>query len=233
MYFQSRLEAGRLLADQLVGQYAGKPCTVVALSEGGVVVGLQIAQKLQCMLSLLLVEPIELPGEIEPVGAISENGTFTYNTMYSPGEIEELMFDFRGFVEDEKRTRLSELHKLVGSGNNMRLELLRQKHVILVGDGFSTGYSLDIAMEVLKPVPIKSLSAAAPVVSPTAVDRLRVLCDRVFYLHLAQNYLDTKHYYEKDDVPDRDKVVKVVNGIVDAWQREQAKADSRAVRQSA
>ncbi len=218
MYFPNRTEAGILLAEKLAEVYEGKPCSVVALSEGGVVVGLQVAKRLKCMLSLLLVEPIELPGEIDAIGAISENGTFSYSKMYAPGEIEELMFDFRGFVEDEKRTKLSELHKLVGSGNNMRLELLKQKNIILISDGFSTGYSLDIALEVLKPVAMKSLSAASPIMSPVAVDRIRVLCDRMFYLSIAENYLATNHYYDVNNVPPREEVVKIVQELVDSWQ---------------
>ncbi len=218
MYFKTRTEAGRLLAEKLAEVYSDTPCSVVALSEGGVVVGLQIAKRLKCMLSLLLIEPIELPGEIDPVGAISENGTFAYSKMYAPGEIEELMFDFRGFVEDEKRTKLSQLHRLIGAGDNMRLDLLRRKNIILVSDGFSTGYSLDIALEVLKPVAMKSLSAAAPIVSPTAVDRIRVLCDRTFYLNVAENYLATDHYYDSKDVPERNEVIKIVQELVNDWQ---------------
>lgn len=217
MYFKSRTEAGKQLADMLAVEFAGKPCCVIAVSTGGVVVGLQIAKRLECVLSMLLVEPIELPGEVDPIGAISENGTFSYSKMYAPGEIEELMFDYRGVVEDQKRTKLSELHQLVGAGTNMRLELLRNKHVILVSDGYSTGYSMDIAMEVLKPVSTRSICAAAPIASPEAVDRLRVLCDRTFYLSVAQNYLATDHYYEQRDVPERDDAVKVVQDIMNAW----------------
>jgi predicted phosphoribosyltransferase len=220
MYFKSRTEAGKDLADKLAETYAGKPCCVIALSEGGVVVGLQIAKRLECVLSMLLVEPIELPGEIDPIGAISENGTFSFSNMYAPGEIEELMFDYRGVVEDEKRTKLSEMHQLVGAGTNMRLELLRNKHVILVTDGFSTGYALDIAIEVLKPVSTRSICAAAPIASPSAVDHLRVLCDRTFFLTITQNYLATDHYYDYRDVPEREDAVKVVQEIMSAWQAE-------------
>lgn len=221
MYFANRTEAGERLADLLAKEYEGKRCSVVALSEGAVMVGVQVAKRLECVLSLLLVEPIELPGEIDPIGSISENGTFSYSKMYAPGEIEELLFDYRGFVEDEKRTKLSELHRLVGAGNNMRLELLRNKHVILIGDGFSTGYSLDIAVEVLKPVAMRSLSAAAPIMSPTAVDRIRVLTDRIFYLDVAQNYLATDHYYDTNDVPSRDDIVRIVQEMVEHWQEDE------------
>ena len=43
MYFESRSAAGQLLAAQLVEKYRYENCAVVALSEGGVLVGEQIA----------------------------------------------------------------------------------------------------------------------------------------------------------------------------------------------
>ncbi len=227
MYFKTRAEAGNLLAENIATAFGDKlllarpACSVIALSEGGVVVGLQIAKKLECMLSMLLVESIELPGEIDPIGAISEGGAFAYNNMYAPGEIEELMFDYRGVVEDEKRVKLSRLHQLAGTDSTMRLDLLRHKHIILVSDGFSTGHALSIALEVLKPVAIKSLSAAAPIVSPAAVDRLRTLCDRTFYLSIAQNYLATSHYYDANDMPDRSAAIEAVQQFVRDQQKPQ------------
>lgn len=218
MYFQNRTQAGELLAEKLAVDLQGQPCAVLALSEGGVLVGVQIAKRLECVLSMLLVEPIELPGEIDPIGSLSENGTFAYNNMYAPGEIEELMMDYRAFVEDEKRTRLSQMHRLVGAGSSMRLELLKHKNIILVADGFSTGYAMDIAIEVLKPVTARRIIAATPLMSYRAADRVRLLCDRMYYLSLIDNYLATDHYYEDNDMPDREAVVRIVENVVQDWQ---------------
>lgn len=215
MYFQSRTAAGQQLVAKMKTAYQGADCAVVALSEGGVVVGLELAKGLECALHLLLVDPIEIPGEIDAIGAIAETGTFAYNKMYAPGEIEELMMDYRGYVEDAKRTQLSKLHQLAGPGASIRIEELQNKHVILVSDGFGTGYSMDIALDVFKPVAMRSLSVATPVVSPAAVDHMRVLCDRIFYLHMANNYLDTNHYYEAKDVPDREDIVKLLKQLKD------------------
>lgn len=49
MYFKSRVEAGQKLADQIVKKYSGKPCAVIGLSDGGVMVGAQIAIRLHCV----------------------------------------------------------------------------------------------------------------------------------------------------------------------------------------
>ena len=217
MYFESRTQAGKLLAEDIAKLYTNKPCAIVALSEGGVVVGAQIALKLHSVLSLLLVEPIELPNEPDPIGSISEKGDFTYNSMYSAGQIEELMGDYRGIVEDEKRTNLSRMHQLLGEGSGIRRELLHDKHVFLVSDGLSTGYSLDIALEFLKPQRIKELIIATPIASPEAVDRMHVLSDRIYCLSVADSYLDTEHYYDKHDIPAREDVVRIVQEIMKIW----------------
>ena len=43
MYFESRAHAGQVLAAQLLEKYRYEDCAIIALSDGGVVVGEQIA----------------------------------------------------------------------------------------------------------------------------------------------------------------------------------------------
>ena len=58
MYFESRSQAGAILADQVLEKYRYENCAVVAIGEGGVLVGEQIAVKLHCVLMMLLSEGI-------------------------------------------------------------------------------------------------------------------------------------------------------------------------------
>jgi putative phosphoribosyl transferase len=74
MYFENREQAGQLLAAELVEKYRYEDCTVVALSDGAVVVGEQIAKALHCLLTMLLVEDIQVPGEGISFGSVSQNG---------------------------------------------------------------------------------------------------------------------------------------------------------------
>jgi putative phosphoribosyl transferase len=217
-YFTSRTQAGQMLANILYQDYQNKPCAIVALSEGGVMVGAQIALKLKAVLGLLLVEAINLPAEIDPIGAINEKGTFTYNDVYSAGEIEELMMDYRGFLEDQKRMSMTRMHTMLGKSAGLRTELLHDKHILLVTDGLNSGFSLDIAMEFLKPLVYRELVIVTPIASPDAVDRMHVLGDKIYCLSVIDNYLGTEHYYERKDVPQRDDVVKIVEEIMEQWQ---------------
>ncbi len=217
-YFTSRTQAGQMLATMLEKDYRDKPVAVVAISEGGVMVGAQIALKLKAVLGLLLVESVNLPAELDPIGAINEKGTFAYNNAYSPGQIEELMMDYRGFLEDQKRVSLTRMHTLLGKNAGLRTELLHDKHIFLVTDGLNTGFSLDIAMEFLKPIVYRDLAIITPIASPEAVDRMHVLGDKIYCLSVVDNYLSTEHYYEHNDVPRREDVVKIVEEIMNQWQ---------------
>ena len=71
MYFESRMQAGAKLAEQMLEKYRYENCAVVAIGEGGVLVGEQIAVQLHCVLMMLLSEGIAIPGEGLQFGAVS------------------------------------------------------------------------------------------------------------------------------------------------------------------
>ncbi len=217
MYFKSRVEAGQKLAGQVVKKYQGQPCAVVALSDGGVMVGSQIALKLQCVLTMLLSESIELPREIDAIAGINQDGTFSYNSAYSPGELEDLIGEYHSLIEQEKMDKMQDLQRLVGRQGLIRKDLLREHNVILVSDGLSNGFSLDIAAEFLKPIHLKRLIVATPLASVKAVDRMHILADEIFCLSVVEDYITTDHYYDTQDVPKHELVVKTIEQIVSHW----------------
>ncbi len=217
MYFKSRVEAGQKLAQEIVKKYQGKPCAVVGLSDGGVMVGAQIAMQLHCVLTMLLSEAINLPREPDAVAGISQNGAFSYNQAYSPGELEEMIGEYRSFIEEEKMHKMQDMHRMVGRGGLIRRDLLRDHDVILVSDGLSNGFSLDIAAEFLKPIHVARLIVATPFASVKAVDRMHILADEIFCLNVIEDYISTDHYYDTQDVPPHDLVIKTIEEIVTHW----------------
>ena len=105
MYFESRTQAGKVLAMQLAPTYRYEDCAVIALSDGAVLVGEQIATALHCILTMLLIEDIEVPGESLSFGGVSQNGGFTYNGMFSAGEIDEYTTEFHGYLDEKSVKR--------------------------------------------------------------------------------------------------------------------------------
>ncbi|MBC7746901.1 hypothetical protein H7Y40_02885 [Pedobacter sp.] len=216
MYFRSRTEAGNRLALELMA-YRYDNCIVVALSDGAVQVAQQVAASLHCNLTMMLVEHIDVPGENLLFGTINQSGRFTYNGMLSAGEIEEYYSEFHGYLEDQKRENYQRIGRLLGYGGIVSEEMLRGHVVVLVSDGLPSGASLEAAADFLKPIRIKRLIIAAPVVSVEAVDRMHILGDELHVLGVTDNFIDVNHYYDLNDIPDHETTIRTLNDNVLNW----------------
>jgi len=217
MYFESRAHAGYKIAEELINTYRYENCVVLALSDGGVLVGEQIAIGLHCALTMLLVENIEVPGESVNFGGVSQNGNFTYNSGFSSGEIEEYSSEFHGYLEEQKREAFQRINRLLGDGGLIDHDMLRDHTIILVNDGFADSGVIDVALDFLKPIRINKLVIAAPVASEQAVDRLHVAADELHILDVKTNYFDTNHYYTNNEIPSHEQTVEKINKIVLNW----------------
>ena len=220
MYFKSRTDAGKQLAAQIAGKYRHQPCTVVALSDGAVMVGAQIALALSCPLALLMADMIKLPREDTSVGGMSQDGDFTYNSAFSSGEIDELVSEYHSVIEQEKLEKMHHLHEASGGGELLRKDLLHGRNVILVADGLPNGFALDIAADFLKLIEIKRLIVATPLASVSAVDRMHILADEIYCLSVVADYITTEHYYDQQDVPSHETTVSIIKRIMQHWQAE-------------
>lgn len=218
MYFKNRAEAGRKLVKELE-KYQGQQVVVLALSPGAVIIGAQIAMKLHGNLALLLTENVYLPGETDPIAALSSAGTFTYNNLFSPGQIEEYISEYHHFIEEKRIEKMHQLNKLMGRDGEVKKEYLRNHVVIVVSDGLSNGFSLDIAASFLKTVAIKKLVVATPLASVPAVDRMHLFADEIVCLSVVINYFSTNHYYDDNTVPDMDRLFELIRNITVNWDR--------------
>lgn len=206
-----------MLANQLVAKYRYENCAVVALNDGGVVVGAQIAAALHCVLSLLLNEEITLPRELEAIAAMSQDGSVSYNNTYSPGELDELIGEYYQYIEQEKLVHLHNLNSILGNGTTVDKRLLVGRNIILVSDGLASGFAVDIATDFLKPVRTEKVIVATPLASVKAVDRLHITADEIYILSVVENYISTDHYYDQHDIPPHDKIVEIIERITLNW----------------
>ncbi|MFZ2836063.1 Phosphoribosyl transferase domain protein [compost metagenome] len=217
MYFESRAQAGQILATQLVSQYRYENCAIVALSDGAVQVGEQIAEALHCVLTMLLIEDIQIPGEGLSFGGVSQSGGFTYNGMFSAGEVEEYSSEFHGYLEEQKREAFQRINRLLGDGGVIDSDMLRDHTVILVADGIDNGAAIDVALDFLKPIRIQKLIVATPVATIPAVDKLHMAADELHILDVKENFMGTDHYYEQNDIPSHEDTIAKINQIVLNW----------------
>ena len=211
------MQAGALLAEKLM-DYRYENSAVIALGEGGVLVGEQIAAQLHCVLMMLLSEGIEVPGEGLNFGAVAQSGDFTYNSDFSDGEIDGYTSEFHSYLEEQKREAYQKLNRLIGDGGVIDKDMLRDRTIILVSDGFGNNLSaLDVALGFLKSIRIEKLVVAVPVCDVSAVDRLHITVDDLHILDVKGNYMGTDHYYDDNLLPSLEETVEKINQVILNW----------------
>lgn len=218
MYLASRMQAGRMLAASLIPKYRYQNCAVVALDDGGVVVGAQIAQELHCVLTLLLSAEILLPKEPVAIAGITSSGELAYNSAYSQSEIDEFVSENRGFIEQERLRQMHDLNQLVGPTGTINKNLLRNNNIIIVSDGAMSSFTIDLAYEFLKPIKYSKLIFAMPFAAVSAVDHMHVLGDELICLEVLEDSKDVKRYYDKNDIPSHEVILKTIEQIILKWQ---------------
>lgn len=217
MYFHSRAEAGEQLARELFDKYRYENVAIVALGDGSVAVGEPVAERLHCILTLLVSENIDVPGEGQSFGAVSQTGKFTSNSDLAASEVGEYMTEFHGYLEEQKQQAFHKINRLIGDGGVIDQELLQGHTVVLISDGLNDITILDVAMDFLKPVRIQRLVIAAPVASVEMVDKVHMIADELHILDVKANYLDTDHYYDQNDLPTHEETIAKINKIVLNW----------------
>jgi len=217
MYFTSRVQAGRMLASRLTRKYRYENCAVLALDDGGAAVGAQIAMQLHCVLTMIISKEIKLPREPIAVAGIGTGGVFTYNPNYSESELFDIVSENRGYIEEEKLRGLHEINRLITNTGTVNKKLLTGHNIIVVSEGLKSPFEVDLAFEFLKPIKIEKLIFAIPISNVAAVDRMHILGDELYCLDVLEDFPDVNHYYEDNDVPSHEKVIKEIEQIVLKW----------------
>ena len=176
--FENRYDAGRQLAEKL-GAYAGQPLVVLAIPNGGVPVGLEVALALDAELDLVITRKIPLPLNPEAgFGAVADDGTFILN--------DELVAGL-GLTSHQINYQVNKVRAEI----RQRSLLYRQdkppiaiggKTVILTDDGLASGFTMLATIESVRRRQAGEIIAAVPVASALALERVEKVADRVVFL---------------------------------------------------
>ena len=170
--FQDRVEAGRLLAEQLKDYANRSDVLVLALPRGGVPVGYEVAKALHAPLDVLIVRKLGVPGQEElAMGAIASGGVRVMNEDVFPflsiskEEVEKIVSR-----EQEELARREKLYR-----GDRPAPQVAGKIVLLIDDGIATGTSMRSAIEVLKKQHPAKMIVAVPVAARSTSGCFRVL----------------------------------------------------------
>ena len=191
--FQDRHAAGRRLAEKLA-RYANRTDVVVlALPQGGVPVGFEVAEALRAPLDVFLVRKIGLPGHEElAVGAVASGGVPLVN-------VQELA---RFQVSERKIQQVIDREKreLARRDRTYRGDApppdVRDKTVLIVDDGLATGSSMQAAVLALRQQQPAKLVVAVPVAPPEVCDAFRNLADDVVCASTPTPFTAVSEWYE-------------------------------------
>lgn len=179
--FKDRREAGRALAQRLLA-YRGQDCIVLGIPRGGVPVGSEISQALDCPLDVIVPRKLPIPWSPEAgFGAIMPDGTRVLNEemvralRLSPSEIGAIA-----------RRVLSEVKRRQAAYRGQRPEPeLADRTVILVDDGLATGYTMIAAALAVRKQGAKSIVVAVPVSPRDSVAEVEKVADKVVVIHVS------------------------------------------------
>jgi putative phosphoribosyl transferase len=216
-YFNSRMQAGQLLADKLE-KYKNEITTVLALSDGSLLVGAEIAKALHSSIAMLLTKDVYLPDGRTIVGVINETGGYVYNNYFSASEIEEFELEYRNNIEQAKMQALHEIHVALGKGGIITPQYFRNHVVIVVADASFNGMAFDMAFDYLKTIKYKKLVMVAPIVSVKAIDKMHVIADELQCLSVtASDIFDADHYFANNTMPNQSEIAKIISDTILNW----------------
>ena len=189
--FADRLEAGRLLAEQLSFRKVPAEAVILALPRGGVPVGFAIAERLHLPLDVLIARKLGVPWQPElAMGAIS--GTVR---VLDERLIRELGIDNQG-IEMIVCREQAEIKRREALYRRGRPPLdLRSRAVVLVDDGLAMGSTMTAAARYVQTLNPAAVVVAAPIGSRQACERLTREADDVVCLAAPEPFFAVGRWY--------------------------------------
>ena len=208
MIFESRKEAGRLLAKELIGSQADKKTVVLGLPRGGVVVAEQVAKYLNLPMDVILLRKLPYPPQPElAVGAVAEHGAVFINEEFRKAAqedsswLEEIVREQRAVIRE--RANLYQPHRHAMD--------LKGKTAILVDDGIATGATMKVAIQAARTAGATQVVVAIPVAAPSSVRELEGEADEVVCLDAPEDFYAVGQAYQSFDQVSDEEVVSILD----------------------
>jgi predicted phosphoribosyltransferase len=197
--------AGQRLAEKICKIIKEEKPIVLAIPRGGVVVGEEIAKKLECSLDVIISKKITPPSSPEyAIGAITHDGTIYYgqfwkNFSHEPNFDEEIN---KKTLEVKRR-----LEEYRGSSNYK----FDNKTVILVDDGIATGSTVFVLLKWLSEKKVKRIILAVPVIPRNTYEEMKSLVDTIVALEIPVEFYAVGQFYKEFDQVSDKEVMTILN----------------------
>lgn len=202
---QNRKVAGQRLAEKIYKILKEEKPIVLAIPRGGVVVGEEIAKKLDCSLDVIISKKITPPSSPEyAIGAITHDGTIYYG-QYWNNFLHEPNFDEE--INKKKLEVKRRLEEYRGSANYK----FNNKTVILVDDGIATGATVFVLLKWLSEKKVKRIILAVPVIPRNTYEEMIPLVDSIVALEIPVEFYAVGQFYKEFDQVSDKEVMTILN----------------------
>jgi putative phosphoribosyl transferase len=211
--FRDREDAGRRLAERLVG-YRGENPMIFALPRGGVPVGYEIARSLDAPLDVFIARKLGAPDQPElGIGAVAQDGARVLNEriVREVGVSEEYIERIAAEETEEAQRRL-ELFR----GDRPEPEV-RERTAILVDDGIATGVTTQAAIEALRRRNPRRLVLAVPVCAAHTAELIRQEVDELICLEAPSNLMAIGLWYQNFEQTSDEEVIELLERTRRDW----------------
>ncbi|MBE0418083.1 MAG: phosphoribosyltransferase [Coriobacteriia bacterium] len=202
--YRDRHDAGRQLAEELVRFTGNEDAVVLGIPRGGVIVGGEIARRLDLALDVVIASKIGAPHNPEyAVGAVDADGRVTPNpdAGYDSAELEHLARP----VRDRVRRRI-ELYR----GGEEPLDL-EGATAIVVDDGIATGLTALAAVRYVRAQGVERIVLAVPVIAASTVPVLESHIDELVALERPPYFMAVGQFYRHFAQVSDDEVLEVLS----------------------
>ena len=212
-YFEDRQDAGRRLAERLLGYRAARDTVVVALPRGGVPVASEVSRALSLPLDVLVVRKLGAPGNEEyALGAIASGGVRVLNR-----HAIAVLGVAQGTVDAIALREQRELERRERAFRPGRPPLdVRGKTVLLVDDGVATGSTLLAALRSLRHGGAVRIVVAVPTISRETLSRMRGEADDWVALIVPSPFGSVGEWYASFPQVSDDEVKTQLGGVAEA-----------------
>lgn len=191
MSFEDRHDAGQRLANKL-SHYRDEKPVVLALPRGGVVIGYEVASRLNAPLDVIVARKLGAPGQPElGIGAVAPNGVRILNH-----NVIRLLGVSAKEIEDATRKEVVEVQRRLKLYRGDRpTPDIRNRTVILVDDGLATGITARAAIRSIRQLRPERIILAVPVGEPETIDALRSEVDDLVCLEAPLDFMAVGAWY--------------------------------------
>lgn len=193
LYFEDRVEAGRLLGQALQRFKSANPA-VFALPRGGVPVGYEVAKALEAPLDLVLVRKIGAPGQPELALGAVVNGAQAETVLND--ELVEALGVSEAFIAGETERKLAEIEERRRTFLAGRARVgAAGRTAILVDDGIATGATMRAAVHAIARAKPRGIVVAVPVAPVDTVERFRAEPAEIVCLSSPPDFFAIGQFY--------------------------------------